>query len=110
VAYATNAIKNSVNHLIRVSVRRGSAEGPGALVLDGCLIHRICEDAESVDELVINKVSKAKLKTAMKRLTRVEQELITYVYFEEKSLKSYSEHKRIGYTTAVSKKKSVLKS
>jgi RNA polymerase sigma factor (sigma-70 family) len=109
VAYATNAIKNSVNYLIRVSVRRGSAEGPGALVLDDGLIHTLRENAESLEELVIKQVSKAKLKAAMKCLSLEEQELITYVYFEGTSLKGYSESKGIAYSSAASKKTGILK-
>ena len=37
VAYATKAIKNSVNLLIRVSIRRNQSDGPETFVLDGKL-------------------------------------------------------------------------
>jgi RNA polymerase sigma factor (sigma-70 family) len=109
VAYATNAIKNSVNHLIRVSVRRGGAEGPGALVLDGSLMHTLCENGESLEELAVIKSDRTKLKASMLILSIEEQELITYVYFKENSLKSYAELKGIGYSTAACKKTSILK-
>ena len=41
VAYATNAIKNSVNFLIRVSIRRNESDGPTAFILDGKLENTI---------------------------------------------------------------------
>lgn len=88
---------------------RGGVEGPGALVLDGCLIHTLCGNTDSMDELLIKQVSRAKLKSAMKCLSREEQELIKYVYFDGKSLKSYFAIKEISYSTSVSRKASVLK-
>ncbi len=109
VAYATNAIKNSVNHLIRVSVRRGGAEGPEALVLDNSFIHTLYEDSGSLEELAFKRSDSTMLKASIKNLCREEQELITYVYFKENSLISYAKLKGISYSTAVSKKTRVLK-
>lgn len=90
-------------------MRRGSTEGPGALVLDGSLIHTVCEDSKSLEELAVIQSNRTKLKASTLSLSREEQELITYVYFKENSLKSYAELKGIGYSTAASKKTSILK-
>jgi RNA polymerase sigma factor (sigma-70 family) len=109
VAYATNAIKNSVNHLIRVSVRRRGTEGAGTLTFDGCHINTLCLDMESIEDLVINQANRTKLKAAMKGLDIAEQELITYLYFKGYSVKKYSELKGISYSAASYKKTCVLK-
>jgi DNA-directed RNA polymerase specialized sigma subunit len=90
-------------------VRRSGAEGPGALVLDGSLIHTLCEDRESLEELAVIKSDRTKLKASMLSLSIEEQKLITYVYFKENSLKSYADLKGISYSTAASKKTSILK-
>jgi RNA polymerase sigma factor (sigma-70 family) len=109
VAYATNAIKNAVNHLIRVSVRRRAAEGPGALMLDEGLIYTLCEEGESVEELIFIKSDRTSLKASMKSLSIEERELITYVYFKDNSLKNYAEHKGISYSAAVKGKSNILR-
>jgi RNA polymerase sigma factor (sigma-70 family) len=108
VAYATNAIKNSVNHLIRVSVRRNDAEGPGAYILDGKLDNMIYSPIESIEDIVLKQVDKGKLKVAMKYLNAKEQELIAYIYFKGYSLKKYSELKGITYYEAASSKTRIL--
>jgi hypothetical protein len=63
-------------------VKRGGAEGPGALILDGSLSSILCEASENLKELVINQATRAKLKAAKKSLSTEEQELITFVFFK----------------------------
>ena len=109
VAYATNAIKNSVNHLIRVSVRRSGSEGPGAFNLNGKLGNTLFTQIDDLDDLLFTGINKAKLHSLVGNLTLLERELINYIYFKGCSLKKYSELKGIPYTTAVSRKTSILK-
>lgn len=109
VAYATIAIKNSVNNLIRTSVRRGRFEGPGAFILDGKLENTLFTEVNEIDNILLCGFNKTSLQAVIKKLNPSEQELINYIYFKGYSLKKYSETKGIPYTTAVSRKTSVLK-
>jgi DNA-directed RNA polymerase specialized sigma subunit len=90
-------------------VRKGGVEGPGALILDDSLSSTFCEASESLEKLVINQANIAKLKAAMKNLSTDEKELITFVYFNGNTLKSYANLKSIGYSAAASKKTSILR-
>jgi RNA polymerase sigma factor (sigma-70 family) len=108
VAYAANAMKNSVNNLIRISVRRNGAEGPSALILDGKLENMLYLDLGHIDDIIVNQANKVKLNNALKNLEYSDRELISYVYFKGFSLKKYSELKGITYSTAVRKKAAVL--
>jgi len=108
VAYATNAIKNSVNFLIRVSIRRNDSEGPCAFILDGKLEGTICSDLEDFDSLMLNELYRNRLPAALKTLSANENELVKYVYFEKYSLKKYSLYKKIPYPTVISMKNEIL--
>lgn len=109
VAYATNGIKNSVNHLIRRSVRRTSSEGPDAYIFGEGLENILFCDLEHVEDLVIREDYRTKLAFAMRKLEVHEQELLTYIYFRGYSLKSYSDFKGLPYSTVFSKKNRILK-
>jgi hypothetical protein len=64
VAYAANTIKNSVNHLIRTSIKRSGAEGPAALIFNTCLENMLYSEIEQDDDIILNKALKAKLQAA----------------------------------------------
>lgn len=70
VAYATNAIKNSVNFLIRVSIRRNESDGPEAFILDGKLENTIGCDLEDFDSIMLNKVYRNRLTTTLHKLKK----------------------------------------
>ncbi|MBC8062094.1 MAG: sigma-70 family RNA polymerase sigma factor [Clostridiaceae bacterium] len=108
VAYSTNAIKNSINLLIRVSIRRNTAEGPEAFILDGKLENTICSDLEDFDSLMLNKLYTNRLNAALKTLSPIENELVKYVYFQKHSLKKYSQFKGISYPLVITMKNEIL--
>lgn len=108
VAYATNAIKNTINNLIRASKRRNSAEGSEAYILDGNLEHTLFSD-EVVLEDVYNDSYEIWLKAAIKNLNDNDRELIDFVYYKNATLKRYAEMKGIPYSTAVVKRNRILK-
>lgn len=108
VAYATNALKNTINNLIRISNRRASSEGPGAFILDGNLEHTLYSETEDIDELLSNEFYIKKLDKALKLLSFSDRELVDYVYYRNHTLKSYSLFKDIPYSTAVQRKNSIL--
>ena len=108
VAYATNAIKNSINHLIRTSARRDASEGPKALTLSDNLEHVLCYDIDFVEDELCEKILKKELRTAIKSLTYEEKELIELVYYKKYSLKRYADYRGISYSRAVSIKVKLL--
>ena len=108
VAYATNSIKNSVNLLIRTSIRRNGSEGPEAFILDGKLENTICCDLEDFDSIMLNKVYRNRLNAALQILSPSENELVKYVYFEKHSLKNYSKFTGIPYPIVINIKNDIL--
>jgi RNA polymerase sigma factor (sigma-70 family) len=108
VAYATNAIKNSVYHLIRTSIRRSGVEGSAALILDGNFDHTLYAEPDKLDDILIGGINKSKLQAGIKNLTLSDREFINYIYFKGFSLRRYSELKGVPYTTVVSRKTSIL--
>ncbi|WP_291573099.1 sigma-70 family RNA polymerase sigma factor [Clostridium sp. UBA4548] len=109
VAYATNAIKNSINNLIRISKRRDNREGPKTLILDNNLDHVLSYDMDFVENEIYKASLNKTLKAVLKNLTRDELELIKFVYFEKHSLKQYSHRKGISYITAITRRNNMLK-
>jgi RNA polymerase sigma factor (sigma-70 family) len=108
VAYATNAIKNSINHLIRVSVRRNKTEGLDAFILDGKMENILYYEDEA-DTLILSELYGSKLKAALESLELQERDLVTCIYFKKYSLKRYSELNGIPYSTLVNRKSRILK-
>lgn len=108
VAYATNAIKNSINHLIRTSVRRTGAEGSSAFILDSSFQNTISTANYNILESLIVSEYNSKLRSAMKNLNVSDKELLSLVYFKGCSLKKYSEIKGITYYTALKKRNNIL--
>ena len=108
VAYATNAIKNSVNELIRKSVRRCGAEGITSLISNDKLDNSLFSAIIGIDNFVINRLMKSQLQNVLKSLDTAERELIIHVYFKGSSLKRYSEITAIPYSVALKKKAAVL--
>ena len=107
-AYATIAIKNQINVLIRNSIKRASGDGPNAFILDDKYENILFSDLGEIDEMLFEEAYKEKLKEALKALDTSELELITYVYYKKYSLKKYAEVKGVKYAVAYTKKKKVL--
>ncbi len=108
VAYATNAIKNSINNLIRISIRRENRDGPKTLILNDNLEHVLSYDMDFVEDKIYKAALNKTLKAALKNLTRDELELIEFVYFKKHSLKLYSDLKGISYVKATNMKNTML--
>ncbi|OPJ64890.1 sigma-70 family RNA polymerase sigma factor [Clostridium oryzae] len=107
VAYATNSIKNSINYLIRGSIRRNIGDGPSSLVMDD-MFENSLSSQENIEDIILMSEFREKLSEALKLLSDEEKELVTYVFFHRYSIKKYSEFKGISYSRAVRRKNSVL--
>ena len=108
VAYATNAIKNSVNLLIRISIRRNQSDGPESFILDGKLENTLYSDLIDPSNFLLIKLHRTNLKLAVETLNLNEKELIDYVFFKKYSLKKYSNLKGIPYALVISMKNEIL--
>ena len=76
VAYATKAIKNSVNLLIRVSIRRSQSDGPESFIIDGKLEHTLSSDLVEPGSFLLYKLHRTNLKLALETLNLDEKELV----------------------------------
>ena len=108
VAYATNAIKNSINLLIRTSIRRNNSEGPEAFVLDGNLENTLFSDLQDFDFNLVNRTYINSLNSALNTLSLSEIELVKYVYFQKHSFKKYSCYTGIPYSIVITMKNEIL--
>lgn len=107
VAYATNAIKNTIFLLVRRSKRHDKTDGLSALTFDGELSHIVDENDDY--QQILKKLDSEQLANALKSLNKKEFELIDFVIFKKQSLRSYSIIKKINYSTVVWDKNLILK-
>lgn len=107
VAYATNAIKNNINDLIKKNKRKSSTQGKEALILSDNLEHILC-DSNNLEEDVLNNLDYNSLRLALNKLNSDEIELIDFLFFKNNSLRLYSYWKNISYVAATKKKSSTL--
>jgi len=108
VAYATNAIKNSVNLLIRTSIRRNESDGPGSFILDGKLENTLHSEFEDPNKFLLTKLHMTNLKLGVEALNLNEQELVDFVFYKKYSLKKYSKIKGLPYALVISMKNDIL--
>ena len=108
VGYATNAIKNCINLLIRVSIRRSMSDGPEAFTLDGNLENTLTSIQDDAKDFLLSSLYISNLKAAIESLTLEEQELLTFIYYADKSARAYSKFKGIAYATAINRKNKML--
>lgn len=104
VAYATNAIKNNLNILIKKSINRNEIDG----------FFSLSDDVESSISLEDN-IEKEnihleyKLLSAIKdKLSYSERHLVIFIFFMKNTLTNYAYHENISYVTASKRKKRVL--
>ncbi|GFP77442.1 sigma-70 family RNA polymerase sigma factor [Clostridium fungisolvens] len=108
VAYSTNAIKNSVNCLIRKSVRRQKTDGSKVVMLDTTLENITCYDLISAEDIIYRNQVKSHVNSIINTLTQEEKELIRYIFFKGYSMKKYSDFKMIPYFKVVDLKTNIL--
>ncbi|QAA31326.1 sigma-70 family RNA polymerase sigma factor [Clostridium manihotivorum] len=108
VAYATNAMKNSVNCLIRKSVRRQLTDGSKVVMLDTNLENIDCCDMNYVEDIICQNQVKSQISSIINTLNEKEKELVLYIFFKGYSMKKYSDFKMIPYYKVVDMKTSIL--
>lgn len=107
VAYATNGIKNNINDLIRKNIKANKICNP-SITLDNYVEETFKADIPEISELLCNKYDSECLKYAMSQLSSDELSLIVYLFYEDKTLKSYAHEKGLSYSYAVKMKRYIL--
>ncbi|OOM13987.1 sigma-70 family RNA polymerase sigma factor [Clostridium saccharobutylicum] len=109
VAYATNAIKNNMNDLIKRIKTRSSTEGNDALSLHDNFEKDIPSVEISPEISLCEMCDYEDLRLALKDLNEEEKELIDFVFFRNNTVLNYAHLKDMCYSTAIVKKKNILK-
>jgi RNA polymerase sigma factor (sigma-70 family) len=108
VAYATNAIKNSVYYLIRTSLKKSETEGAKTLIYTDVLENLLTCNIKGMDESLISKDNAEDLEFAINSLSKDEKDIVNYVIASKNSIKDYANLRKINYSTAVNKKNLAL--
>ena len=101
VAYATMAIKNNINYLIKKTCSRSSSEGPEALILNGTLEHVLPSNNELVDVQVTDNILAESLYKYINKLTPQYKDILNFTLINNGSLKEYKKNNNINYPTTV---------
>ncbi|MFW2487759.1 sigma-70 family RNA polymerase sigma factor [Clostridium chromiireducens] len=109
VAYATNAIKNNINDLIKKIKNRSSTEGYAALSLCDNFEKDLPSQEVSLEDLLCDRCDYDELRLALNNLTKDEMELIDFVFFKNNTVQNYAYLKNMCYSTAILRKKLTLK-
>ena len=109
VAYATMAIKNNINYLIKKTCSRSSSEGSEALILNGTLEHVLPSNNELVDVQVTDTILAESLYEYINKLTPQHKDILNFTLINNGSLKEYSKNNNINYPTTVNIKNRALK-
>lgn len=91
VAYATNGIKNNINDLICRNLKNSKINGRSVLTIDNYIKETYKANIPEIIDSLCRKYDIDCLKYALKELTPDELNLINHLFFEGKTLKSYSQ-------------------
>lgn len=109
VGYATNAIKNNINDLIKHIKTRSSTNGNDALSLHGDIEKDLPSQDINLEDFLCEECDSEDLKLALNNLTKEEKEFIDFIFFKDYTVRDYAYYKNMCYSTACLKKKVVIK-
>ena len=108
VAYATNGIKNSINDLIKKQLKNSRIQGSSVNSIDKYVEESYKADIPEMSDILCSKHDKISLEYAINQLSPEESDFINYIFFQNKTLKSYAQYKNISYSYASKKKRYIL--
>ncbi|MDF2884894.1 MAG: polymerase sigma factor, sigma-70 family [Clostridiaceae bacterium] len=108
IGYALTSIRNSIKQLLKKSDRRKNSEGMEAFILNDNLELVLCSEEKSMVDFLCEQCEVLLLREAINSLKDSEQELIKYLFYDKKTLRSYAEVKHVCYTTAMNRKNTAL--
>ncbi|WP_125153608.1 sigma-70 family RNA polymerase sigma factor [Clostridium rectalis] len=97
LGYASAAIKNNYNYLIREKSNMHFEESLYKETFQGLTLMNLLHSSENIQEDYIKKELLTTLYKSIDKLSKEEKEIIIWIYFHEKSLKSYSIFKNKNY-------------
>ncbi|SFU83232.1 RNA polymerase sigma factor, sigma-70 family [Clostridium sp. DSM 8431] len=109
VAYATNAIKNNLNYLIRRNLMHREITSQDALTSTGSLDHLNLATNENIEDSILYSCTKKFIFDNIQSLTNEEKEFLIHVQIRKRTLKSYAELKGISTSKAHKTKVCILK-
>jgi len=109
IAYATNAIKNNINDLIKKTVKQNGLNKFLTLSLYDDAIDFLASHENNLEEnlCLINDFDELSF-VINNKLNAEEKQLIVFLFFNENTLTSYANCKKISYVAASKRKKKVL--
>lgn len=109
VAYATNAIKNNINDLIKRIKTKSLTDGNDALSLHDDFENNLPSNDASLEDLLCEQCDYSDLKLALNNLNEDEKDLIDFIFFKNNTVRTYAYSKNMCYSTANLRKKVTLK-
>ena len=109
VAYATNAIKNNINDLMKRIKTRSSIEGNNALSLHADVEKDLPSQDIGLEDLFCEECDYDDLRLAINNLNEEEKELIDFIFYKNNTIQTYAYYKNLRYSTACQRKKVILK-
>ena len=107
-AYVSCALKNNFYNEIRNKVKLNTETSINAKVDGTAEIVDFISSEENIEEDLIKKESYALLREALKKLSTEEQELLSFIYFENGTITKYAQLKNIKYITCAKRKTRAL--
>ena len=100
VAYATNAIKNNINDLIKRIQTRSYTDGNAALSLHDDVEKDLPSQDISLEDLFCDQCDYDDLRLAINNLTEEEKELIDFIFYKNNTVQNYACINNMCYSNA----------
>lgn len=109
IAYATNAIKNNINDLIKKTIKQNGLNNFLTLSLYDDALDFLPSNENNLEETLCLLNDYAELSYIINnKLNTEEKQLISFIFFNKNTLTNYANHKKISYVAASKRKKKVL--
>lgn len=109
IAYATNAIKNNINDLIKKTVKQTGLNNFLTLSLYDDALDFLPSNENNLEETLCLLNDYNQLSYVINnKLNTEEKQLISFIFFNKNTLTNYANHKKISYVAASKRKKKVL--
>lgn len=108
VAYASRAITNNINYLIRKSCIREIGEGKEALTLTDNLEHVLTDTSPDIDESVCDQILAKNLETYINKLAPKYREILHHTLLNDGTIKNFADINNINYSTSIGMKNRAL--
>jgi len=109
VGYATNAIRNNINDLIKRIQTKKFTEGNDALSFHNDIETNFPSQNTSLEDLFCEECDYEELRFALNNLNDEEKKFIDFIFYKNNTVQTYAYIKNMCYSTAAQKKNVILK-